>query len=40
MLCFGLISDRVGRRPAVSMYSALTAAAVAGLAFQWEVLSR
>ena len=40
MLCFGHVSDRIGRRPAVSMYSALTAVAVAGLAFQWEVLSR
>lgn len=40
MLCFGHVSDRIGRRPAVSMYSALTAAAVAGLAYQWEVLSR
>lgn len=40
MLCFGHISDRIGRRPAVSSYSALTAIAVAGLAYRWEVLSR
>ncbi len=40
MLAFGHISDRVGRRPAVSFYSALTAIAIGGLAFHWEVLSR
>lgn len=39
MLCFGFLSDRVGRRPSFAIYSLLTAAAVASLAYRWEVLS-
>jgi MFS family permease len=39
MLTFGVISDRVGRRPAFTAYSLLTAAAIAPLAFAWPVLS-
>ena len=38
MLTFGAISDRVGRRPAFALYSLLTAAAIAPLAFAWSAL--
>ena len=38
MLTFGLVSDRLGRRPAFSIYSVLTAAAVGALAFRWAWL--
>ncbi|MEO7093386.1 MAG: MFS transporter [Polyangiales bacterium] len=39
MLTFGLVSDRLGRRPAFAMYSVLTACAIAPLAFSWHWLS-
>ena len=39
MVAFGLVSDRVGRRPAFTAFSLLTAAAIAPLAFRWETLS-
>jgi len=39
MLSFGLVADRVGRRPAFAAYSLLTACAIAPLAFAWESLS-
>jgi putative MFS transporter len=39
MLTFGAVADRIGRRPAFSIYSLLTAAALAPLAFAWETLS-
>jgi MFS family permease len=39
MLTFGLISDRLGRRPAFAMYSLVTASALAPLAFAWQTLS-
>ncbi len=39
MLTFGIVSDRLGRRPAFCMYSLLTAAAIAPLAFGWSWLS-
>jgi MFS family permease len=39
MLTFGAVSDRLGRRPAFSMFSLLTAAAIAPLAFEWRALS-
>jgi MFS family permease len=39
MLSFGWFSDRVGRRPAFSLYSLLTALAIAPLAFAWPILS-
>lgn len=39
MLTFGAVSDRLGRRPAFSMYSVVTAAAIATLAFEWPALS-
>jgi MFS family permease len=39
MLSFGLLADRVGRRPAFCAYSLLTAAAIAPLAFAWQTLS-
>jgi MFS family permease len=35
---FGVISDRIGRRPAFAIYSLLTAAAVGALAFGWSAL--
>jgi MFS family permease len=38
MLTFGQVADRHGRRVAYSVYSLLTAAALAALAFRWEVL--
>lgn len=39
MLTFGQVADRFGRRIAYSVYSLLTAAALAALAFRWEALS-
>jgi MFS family permease len=39
MLSFGILSDRLGRRPAFSAYSLLTALAIAPLAFAWPWLS-
>jgi MFS family permease len=39
MLSFGWISDRVGRRPAFSGYSVLTALALLPLVIAWEWLS-
>lgn len=36
MLTFGVVADRVGRRPAFAMYSVLTACALAPLAFAWR----
>jgi MFS family permease len=39
MLTFGLVADRVGRRPAFTVYSCLTACALAPLAFAWQALS-
>ncbi|MFT3774110.1 MAG: MFS transporter [Minicystis sp.] len=39
MLTFGQVSDRVGRRPAFCVYSLITAAAIAPLAFAWQTLS-
>ncbi len=38
MATFGLVSDRVGRRPAFAIYSLVTASALAPLAFAWERL--
>lgn len=40
MLTFGVVSDKLGRRPAFSIYSMLTALALIPLAFRWEDLSR
>ncbi len=39
MLTFGVVSDRLGRRPAFAIYSIVTASAIAPLAFAWESLS-
>jgi MFS family permease len=39
MLTFGVAADRFGRRPAYTLYSLLTAAALAPIAFAWETLS-
>ncbi len=39
MIGFGLVSDRLGRRPAFFGFSLLTAAAIAPLAFAWPTLS-
>ncbi len=39
MLTFGQVADRFGRRVAYSVYSILTASALAALAFSWEELS-
>ena len=38
MLTFGQVADRSGRRIAYSIYSLLTASALAALAFRWEAL--
>ncbi len=38
MLTFGLVSDRLGRRPAFAAYSLLTAAAIGALALAWRPL--
>jgi MFS family permease len=39
MVTFGIVSDRLGRRPAFAAYSVLTALALAPLAFAWQRLS-
>jgi MFS family permease len=39
MLTFGVVSDRLGRRPAFAIYSVVTASAIAPLAFAWEPLA-
>jgi len=39
MLLFGQFSDRIGRRPAYTTYSLITAVALGGLAFSWQHLS-
>jgi MFS family permease len=39
MLNFGVLSDRIGRRPAFSLYATLTALAIAPLAYAWPWLS-
>jgi len=39
MLAFGVLADRVGRRPAFCGFSLLTAAAIAPLAYAWGTLS-
>jgi MFS family permease len=39
MLSFGVVADRLGRRPAFSIYSLTTACAIAPLAFAWTWLS-
>ncbi|HSS40001.1 MAG TPA: MFS transporter, partial [Polyangia bacterium] len=36
MMTFGLVSDRLGRRPAFAAYSLLTALAVGALALRWQ----
>jgi MFS family permease len=39
MLVFGQVSDRIGRRPTFAIFSLITAAAIAPLAFRWHYLS-
>jgi MFS family permease len=39
MLSFGVVADRLGRRPAFSIYSLTTACAIVPLAFAWTWLS-
>lgn len=39
MLGFGWVADRLGRRPAFTIYSVLTACALAPLAFEWREMS-
>ena len=39
MMTFGVVSDRLGRRPAFAIYSVVTASAIALLAFAWEPLA-
>ncbi len=39
MLTFGVVSDRIGRRPAFCIYSLITALAIAPLAYAWQSLS-
>jgi MFS family permease len=39
MLSFGVVADRLGRRPAFAIYSLMTAFAIAPLAFAWAWLS-
>jgi MFS family permease len=39
MMTFGVVSDRVGRRPAFAGFSLVTAGALAPLAFAWQALS-
>lgn len=39
MLVFGNVADKLGRRPAFSIFSVITAIAVALLAYRWEYLS-
>jgi MFS family permease len=38
MLGFGVVSDRIGRRPAFAVYSLVTAAAIGALALRWAAL--
>ncbi|HVV17561.1 MAG TPA: MFS transporter [Polyangia bacterium] len=38
MMTFGVVSDRLGRRPAFAAYSLLTALAVGALALRWQTL--
>jgi MFS family permease len=38
MLGFGVVADKVGRRPAFCVYSLVTAAALGALAFRWQAL--
>ncbi|HXU63562.1 MAG TPA: MFS transporter, partial [Polyangia bacterium] len=38
MLTFGVVSDRLGRRPAFAAYSVLTAVAIGALALAWQPL--
>lgn len=38
MLLFGRFADRIGRRPTYAIYSAITAIALATLAFDWRTL--
>jgi len=38
MLTFGVVSDRLGRRPAFTAYSLLTAAAIGALVLGWQAL--
>jgi MFS family permease len=38
MLTFGVVADRLGRRPAFALYALLTAAALAPLAWAWQEL--
>ncbi|HEY8041592.1 MAG TPA: MFS transporter [Polyangiaceae bacterium] len=39
MMTFGVVSDRIGRRPAFAAFSLLTACALAPLAFAWHTLA-
>ncbi len=39
MIVFGQVADKVGRRPAFSMFSFVTAVALAALAFRWQWLT-
>ncbi|HEX7663605.1 MAG TPA: MFS transporter, partial [Polyangiaceae bacterium] len=39
MLTFGWVADKLGRRPAFSIFSLITACAIAPLAYRWEFLS-
>jgi len=39
MLLFGQTSDRIGRRPAFTIFSSITAVAIGLLAFRWQALS-
>jgi len=40
MMVFGTVADRIGRRPAFSIFSVITACAIAPLAFAWNSLSQ
>src|SRR5205823_15054610 len=40
MVSFGIFSDRLGRRPAFSVFSIVTALAIAPLAYRWGWLSQ
>ncbi|MEO8877329.1 MAG: MFS transporter [Polyangiaceae bacterium] len=40
MMMFGAVADRIGRRPAFSIFSFITACAIAPLAFAWSDLSQ
>lgn len=39
MLTFGVVSDRIGRRPAFTIFSVVTACALVPLAFAWREMS-